>query len=160
MASASVPRATLLVCFFVNYCSVIADVEINPFTAMMSLENDQRKARNHKPLSLSLFFSHTHVKGFSSKHVRNIESTCVIEQKIYCLQAHLCIFQPGYFTGWGSERVKVPSDENLVLPTVLSFKPGEGQNVAFCKVRSLPERSLFFLSFFNSLSASFPPNPL
>ena len=82
--------------------------------------------------------------------MRSIESTCVIEQKICCLQAHLCIFQPRNFTGWGSERVKVPSDENLGLPTVLPFNLGEGQSVAFSKVRSLPGRSVFFLSFFNS----------
>jgi len=28
------------------------------------------------------------------------------EQKIYCLQVHPYIFQPGNFTGWGSEGVK------------------------------------------------------
>ena len=25
---------------------------------------------------------------------------------MYCLQARPCSFQPGYFTGWGSEGVK------------------------------------------------------
>ena len=28
------------------------------------------------------------------------------DQKIYCLQAQPCIFQPRNFTGWGSEGVK------------------------------------------------------
>ena len=29
-------------------------------------------------------------------------------EKLYCLQARPCIFQPGNFAGWGSERVKMP----------------------------------------------------
>ena len=31
---------------------------------------------------------------------------------MYCLQARPCIFQPGNFTGWGSEAVKMCSGEN------------------------------------------------
>ena len=31
------------------------------------------------------------------------------DRKTYCLQVHPCIFQPGNFTGWGSERVNLPT---------------------------------------------------
>ena len=50
-----------------------------------------------------IFYTHVeHVKGFSSKHI-DTGSRCYRSEKIYCLQACPCIFQPGLFTGWGSE---------------------------------------------------------
>ena len=29
------------------------------------------------------------------------------DRKLYCLQAHPCIFVPGNFTGWGSEGINI-----------------------------------------------------
>ena len=40
-------------------------------------------------------------------------------QKIYCLQAHVSTFQPGNFTGWGSEGVNVPPFHTLHPHTYL-----------------------------------------
>ena len=53
---------------------------------MMSLENDW------------------HVKGLSSKRT-SLKVDVLEDRKIYCSQARPCIFQPGHFTGWGSEGV-------------------------------------------------------
>ena len=41
------------------------------------------------------------------------------DREIYCLQARPCIFQPGNFTGWGSEGVNVLSCRLDMLGTVL-----------------------------------------
>ena len=60
---------------------------INPFTATMLLE-----------------------RIFIKRHT--IESRLLEDWKIYCLQASRCIFQPGNFTGCGSEGVNVGSDES------------------------------------------------
>ena len=59
-----------------------------------------------KPLSLFVFFfALARERTFIIK-THGIKSRCVIRaRKIYCLQARPCIFQPGNFTGWGSERV-------------------------------------------------------
>ena len=35
----------------------------------------------------------------------SIKAEVLQDRKIHCLQAGPCIFQPGNFTGWGSERV-------------------------------------------------------
>ena len=43
--------------------------------------------------------------------MHTIESRLLQAWKTYCLQVHPFIFQPGNFTGWGSERVK-PSGWN------------------------------------------------
>ena len=56
------------------------------------------------------------MKGFSSKHVA-LKVDVLKDWKIYCFQAHPCIFQPRNFTGWGSERVKLDTlltEEELV----------------------------------------------
>ena len=45
------------------------------------------------------------MKGFSSKHV-TLKVDVPQDRKIYCLQVRPYIFQPGNFTGWGSEGVK------------------------------------------------------
>ena len=45
------------------------------------------------------------MKGRSSKRVA-LKVDALQDRKIYCLHARPCIFQPGNFTGWGSERVK------------------------------------------------------
>ena len=34
------------------------------------------------------------------------ESRLLLDWKIFSLRVHPCIFQPGNFTGWGSEGVK------------------------------------------------------
>ena len=47
---------------------------------------------------------------FIKRHT--IESRLLEDWKIYCLQASRCIFQPGNFTGCGSEGVNVGSDES------------------------------------------------
>ena len=49
----------------------------------------------------------------------SIERRCVTNQKIYCLQAHVCTFQPGNFTGWGSEGVNVSLSHTLHPHTYL-----------------------------------------
>ena len=43
-------------------------------------------------------------KVFSSKRI--VLKIDVVGPEIYCLEARPCIFQPGNFTGWGSEGVK------------------------------------------------------
>ena len=56
------------------------------------------------------------MKGFSSNFIA-LKVDVLKDRKIYCLQAHPCIFQPGNFTGWGSERVKLDTlltEEELV----------------------------------------------
>ena len=60
---------------------------------------------NLKPLSHPVFFFALACERTFSK-TYNIEIRCVIGWKMYCLQAPLCIFQPGSFTGWVSEGVK------------------------------------------------------
>ena len=42
--------------------------------------------------------------GFASKRIA-LKVDVLQEQKMYCLQAPPCIFQPGNFTGWGSEGI-------------------------------------------------------
>ena len=51
------------------------------------------------------FFSHRHVKGFSSQRIDVLQADVLQDRKIYCLLTRPCIFQPGHFTGWGSEGV-------------------------------------------------------
>ena len=48
------------------------------------------------------------MEGFSPKHAA-LKANVLQDRKIYCLQAHLCIFQVGNFTGWGSKGVKAPA---------------------------------------------------
>ena len=44
------------------------------------------------------------MKGFSSKLIA-LKVAVLKDRKIYCLQARPCLFQPGNFTGCGSEGV-------------------------------------------------------
>ena len=44
------------------------------------------------------------MKGFASKHTE-LKVDCYKTWKIYCLQSCVCTFQPGNFTGLGSEGV-------------------------------------------------------
>ena len=83
----------------------IEDGAINPFTAMASFKHDQLKCEIGNPLSLFSSFSLWRVKGFSSK-LTALKVDVIQARKMYCLQARPCIFQPGNFTGWGSEGVK------------------------------------------------------
>ena len=51
------------------------------------------------------------MKGLSSKRIA-LKVDVLKDRKIYCLQARPCIFKPGNFTDWGSQGVKMGSDEN------------------------------------------------
>ena len=65
------------------------------------------KSAKFKPVSLFLSsFSHCRVKGVSSK-LTALKVDVLQDRKIYCLQARPSIFQPGNFTGWGSEGVNI-----------------------------------------------------
>ena len=68
---------------------------------MRSVEKRPIKVQNLK----QFLFSHCHVKESLSKHTAL--KVDVTGAKIYCLQARLCIFQPGNFKGCGSEGVKI-----------------------------------------------------
>ena len=46
------------------------------------------------------------MKGFLSKRIA-LKEDVLQDRKTYCLQARPRIFQPGNFTGWGSEGVKL-----------------------------------------------------
>ena len=62
------------------------------------------KSAKFETFKLLSSFSHWHVKGFSSKRAA-LQADVSYDPKIYCVQACLCIFQPGNFTGWGSDGV-------------------------------------------------------
>ena len=72
-------------------------------------------------------FWHWHVKGFRSKRI-TLKVEVLQDRKIYCWQARPFIFQPGNFTGRGSEGVKgkhLPAGylSNLVPPLVSATNP-------------------------------------
>ena len=67
-----------------SYCRSLTLVHVNPFTAMMSLENNQQKWNHYAFLS-----SFLHRKGFSSKRIISIESRCVIRTGKYTVCRHL-----------------------------------------------------------------------
>ena len=69
------------------------------------------KVGNLKPISIYVFFLHWHVKVFSSKHAA-LKVDVLRDHKVYCLRAQLCSFQPGNFTGGGSEGVNALFDSN------------------------------------------------
>ena len=77
---------------------------VNLFTAMMSIQKHllKYKIETLKPFSS---FSHWHVKGLSSKHFA-LKVDVLYDWNIYCLQVRQCIFQPGHFTGWGSDGLR------------------------------------------------------
>ena len=54
------------------------------------------------------------MKGLSSKHFA-LKVDVLYDWNIYCLQACQCIFQPGRFTGWGSDGVKAPHVSNVLM---------------------------------------------
>ena len=64
------------------------------------------KSAKCETLEVFLFsFWYWHVKGFSSKRIALKADVLLQDRKIYCLQARPCLFQPGRFTGWGSEGI-------------------------------------------------------
>ena len=63
------------------------------------------------------------------------------ERKVYCLQARPCIFQPGNFTGWGSEGVNETLKWLSSLPTRCRSHSG-GDSVAIGLSLSLSTISL------------------
>ena len=68
------------------------------------------KVRNLKPWSLFVFvFALACERTFITTH--NTESRCYRSENYTVLQARLCMFQPGNFTGWSSERVKEEEEE-------------------------------------------------
>ena len=71
---------------------------------MMSIQKHllKYKIETLKPFSS---FSHGHVKGLSSKHFA-LKVDVLYDWNIYCLQVRQCIFQPGHFTGWGSDGLR------------------------------------------------------
>ena len=78
---------------------------VNPFTAMICHLKTTNKSGKFETLKLfGLLFSHWHVKGLSSKG--KALKVDVTDRKMYCLQSRPYIFQPGNFTGLGSEGVK------------------------------------------------------
>ena len=88
--------------FFFFFFWNIDKLLLNPFTAMMSLENDQKKCKNLKLFS-PLFFFYTLACEQAFIKTCNTESRYATgPQKI--LRA--CTFQPGNFTGCGREGVK------------------------------------------------------
>ena len=88
---------------------------------MMSLENDQRKCEIGNPSAVVSSFSNWRVKGFLSQLVA-LKVDFLKDRKIYCLQVRPYMFQPGYFTGLGSEGVKRETLE-LVPCASSSMKP-------------------------------------
>ena len=72
---------------------------INPFTAMMSLEND-----NSKPFSRFVFLFASSCERLFIK-TRSIESRCDIEPRNGLFAVMSVHFQPGNCTGWGSKGV-------------------------------------------------------
>ena len=62
------------------------------------------KSAKFETFKLLSSFSHWRVKGVSSKRAA-LQADVSYDPKIYCVQACLCIFQPGNFTGWGSDGV-------------------------------------------------------
>ena len=68
--------------------------------------NRPTKVRNLKPWSLFVFvFALACERTFITVH--SIESRCYRSEKYSVLQARPCMFQPGNFTGCGSEGVKL-----------------------------------------------------
>jgi len=72
---------------------------INPFTAMMSLEND-----NSKPFSSFVFLFASACERMFIK-TRSIESRCNTEPGNGLFAGMSVHIQPGNCTGWGSEGV-------------------------------------------------------
>ena len=50
--------------------------------------------------------------------MHTIESRLLEDWNIYCLQARPCIFQPGNFTDWGSERVSIADNSEVNIETL------------------------------------------
>ena len=76
---------------------------INPITAMISLKTTHKCAK-FESVSLFVFlFALAWEMIFIKAYY--IESTCVKGPENILFQARPCVFQLGYFTGWGSEGV-------------------------------------------------------
>ena len=85
------------------YISMLAN-SINPFIATMPLKTNNKSAKS-LTLKPFCFLFHTHMwKDFHKKCIA-LKADVLQDWKIYCLQAHPCIFQSGSFPGWGSEGV-------------------------------------------------------
>ena len=65
-----------------------------------------------------LLFLHWHAEGFLSKRIA-LKVDVSEDRKIYYSQARPCIFQPGHFTGSGSDGVKLL----VSMSTVTYFIP-------------------------------------
>jgi len=50
--------------------------------------------------------------------MHTFESRLLEDWNIYCLQARPCIFQPGNFTDWGSERVNIADISEVNIETL------------------------------------------
>ena len=82
------------------------DVTLTPSLPRCHLKTTSKSAKIWNPQPFRSSFSRWHVKGFSSKRTA-LKVDVLQDRKIYCSQARPCIFQPGNFTGWGSEGVKL-----------------------------------------------------
>ena len=80
----------------------------NPFTALISLDNDQQNWEIWNPNAFFFFFALECERIFIKQHIDeySIEIDALWDRKISCLLARPCSFQPGHFTGWDSEGVK------------------------------------------------------
>ena len=59
------------------------------------------------------------MKGFSIK-THSIESRCVIGSENILFAGSSCIFQPGHFTGWGSEGVNRSNLQPIAVVSALA----------------------------------------
>ena len=103
---------------------------------------------NFHPLSLFVFFFALACERICIK-TRSIKIRCVTGpgNRLFKLQAHSCIFQPGHFTGWGSERVNlrdfesrcVIGPENILikLSTAALVHPSAQENLQAGAVKGL-----------------------
>ena len=109
-----------------------ADFNANrSFITVMLFENDSQI--KSKPLSLFVFFFTVACKRIFSK-THSVENRCGWTEKIHCLQARPCIFQPGNFTCWSSEGVKMLSTAPRHYRTRLAGLINSSAQVA-CKYR-------------------------
>ena len=78
----------------------------NLFAAMLATQKTTNKSTKFETIKFYFFPSHEHLEGFLSKH--SVENRFVTEPSdILSGGVYVCTFQPGNFTGWGSEGVDV-----------------------------------------------------
>ena len=107
-SAAAMQACVLVPTFFAIYSAIVQDsgkpfvTAVNPFTAE---KKANRKVRHLKHFSLFVSFLAPACEG-TSITTHGVESGCVIGPESIRFLCTPCIFQPGNFTGWGSEGVK------------------------------------------------------